>query len=159
MPCFIFLNFFSLPELIYFYPAARPISFFTFKATHCDPIEEAWQKCREGKDNPFSAKYFISSNIGKSYFAISLLFWMDSSFSFAEVFFVCQFQWIQKSTSRERDSYDVGQSSLRKTFFNKIVMKLVKYVFFFFLFNLHTIIEIFCSGWQMLRLFMKQSII
>ena len=47
-------------------------------------MEEAQQKCREGKDNPFFTKYFISSTIGKSYFVTLLLILIESSFSFAE---------------------------------------------------------------------------
>ena len=51
---------------------------------HFDPMEEAQQKCREGKDNPFFTKYFISSYIGQSYFVTLVLFLMESSLSFAE---------------------------------------------------------------------------
>ena len=47
-------------------------------------MEQAKQKCREGKDNPFFTKCFISSNIGKSYFVALVLFLMESSLSFAE---------------------------------------------------------------------------
>ena len=51
---------------------------------HFDPMEDAQQKCREGKDNPYFTKYFINSNIGKSYFVTLVLFLMESSLSFAE---------------------------------------------------------------------------
>ena len=51
---------------------------------HFDPMEEAHQKYRQGKDNPFFTKYFINSNIGKSYFVTLVLFLMESSLSLAE---------------------------------------------------------------------------
>ena len=51
---------------------------------HFDPMEEAQQKCREGKDNPYFTKYFISSNIGQSYFVTLVLFLMESSLSLTE---------------------------------------------------------------------------
>ena len=65
-----------------------------------DPMKEAQQKCQEGKDNPFFTKYFISSNIGKSYFVILLLFLMESFLSFAEMFCVL-FSMNTKNIGRE----------------------------------------------------------